>query len=219
MQKKWLQGRVQTYILSIIYMNYRAAKAYIINKLDRELSPKLSYHGKHHTLDVLNIVQELCQKEGVYGKELMLLKTAALYHDAGFTITHIEHEKLGCRIARNSLHRFGYSPADIEKICGMIMATKIPQSPQNRLEEILCDADLDYLGRSDFHEIARTLFWELRAYDILQSEEAWNRVQVNFISAHQFFTPTNKARREARKQAHLQELEKIVASYRKGGSA
>lgn len=213
LQKKCLAGCVQTYILSIPYMNYRAAKAYVINKLDRELSPKLTYHGKHHTLDVLNVVEELCEKEGVSSQDRLLVKTAALYHDAGFTITHIEHEKLGCQIARNSLHRFDYSPEDVEKICGMIMATKIPQSPNTHLEAIICDADLDYLGRSDFQKIARTLFWELKAYDILQSEEAWNRVQVNFIGSHHFFTPTNKARREARKRAHLEELQKVVASY------
>ena len=35
-------------------------------------------------------------------------------------------------------------------------ATKIPQTPLTKLEEIICDADLDYLGREDFFEISRS---------------------------------------------------------------
>ena len=63
----------------------------------------------------------------------------------------------------------------------MIMATKIPQSPRNGLEEIICDADLDYLGRDDFYEIGATLFEELKAYNVLQNEREWNRIQVKFL--------------------------------------
>ena len=59
-----------------------------------------------------------------------------------------------------------------EQICGMIMATKIPQSPKNYLEQILCDADLDYLGRDDFYDIGGTLFKELKTYNVLDTEEA-----------------------------------------------
>lgn len=57
---------------------------------------------------------------------------------------HAGHEFEGCLIARTALPGFGYTGEDI-MICGMIMATKIPQSPTNILEEIICDADLDYL--------------------------------------------------------------------------
>ena len=159
-------------------MNYHAAKAYIINKLARELSPKLTYHGIHHTLDVLAVTEELCYLQSIPPYEQMLLKTAALFHDSGFTVHNKNHEALGCEIARDNLPGFGYSTQEIDRICGMIMATKIPQSPQNLLEATLCDADLDYLGREDFYPIGKTLFHELRTYNVLQTEEAWNRLQV-----------------------------------------
>lgn len=194
-------------------MNYLAAKAYIINRLDRELAPDLYYHGKHHTLDVLGITEKLCEIEGVNTKDRTLLKTAALYHDAGFVITNVEHEKIGCEIVKAHLPWFGYSKESIEAICGMIMATRIPQTPHTPLEEILCDADLDYLGRNDFYTIGRSLFEELKAYNVLQTEEAWNRLQVNFLKAHQFFTATNRKTREPRKQEYLAQLEKIVENY------
>ncbi len=194
-------------------MNYHAAKAFILDKLARELSASLSYHGLHHTLDVLHVTEELCLAESIAPYESMLLKTAALFHDSGFIKSNKDHEQLGCALAREYLPQFDYTPTEIERICGMIMATKIPQSPADFLEAILCDADLDYLGRDDFYDIGSTLFQELKMYQVLQDEEAWNRLQVSFLEKHTFFTPTNIRRRSARKARHLAQLKAIVASY------
>ncbi len=196
-------------------MNYHAAKAFILDKLERELSDQLSYHGLHHTLDVLYTTEELCYFEKVPPYEAMLLKTAALFHDSGFTISNKEHETLGCQVAQRYLPLYDYTELEIERICGMIMATRIPQSPRNFLEKILCDADLDYLGRDDFYAIGATLFEELRRYNVLSTEEAWNNLQVNFLEKHTFFTRTNIRRRTPRKQHYLEELRKIVADYKK----
>lgn len=194
-------------------MNYKGAKHFILDRLERELPPQLTYHGLHHTLDVLAITKELCFLENVTAYETVLLKTAALFHDSGFIISNVEHEKKGCRIAREHLPGFGYSPSEIEQICGMIMATKIPQNPQNELEEIICDADLDYLGREDFYQIGSTLFSELKAYEILDTEQEWNLIQVKFLENHTFFTATNRQRRAPRKADYLDQLRGLVAAY------
>ncbi|MFK8104154.1 MAG: HD domain-containing protein [Saprospiraceae bacterium] len=198
-------------------MDYTATKAFILTKLSTELSDDLFYHGKHHTLDVLNVVQELAEAERLTSTETLLLKTAVLFHDAGFTISYQNHEELGCELVRKHLPSFGYAAAEIQQICGMIMATKIPQSPQNHLEEIICDADLDYLGRDDFKSIGDTLFEELKAKHILEDRTTWDRIQVNFLEAHAFFTETNQARRAPKKQLHLDQLKKIVNGYEKKG--
>lgn len=196
-------------------MNYHAAKAFILDKLERELPNKLTYHGLHHTLDVLYITEELCYVEKVAPHDALLVKTAALFHDSGFTISNVTHEAYGCQIVRENLPRYDYTLAETQQICGMIMATKIPQSPANYLEKILCDADLDYLGRDDFYNIGATLFEELKTFNVLKTEEAWNRLQVSFLEKHHFFTHTNRRRRAPRKQRYLKELKKIVAGYEK----
>ena len=116
-------------------MNYKAAKTFILQKMESELTNKLTYHGIHHTLDVLKITSELCSAENISQKNTTLLKTAALFHDSGFTETYTNHEEKGCEIARINLPKFDYTSEAIEKICGMVMATKIPQSPQNILEQ------------------------------------------------------------------------------------
>lgn len=194
-------------------MDFHAVKAFVLDKLERELAPDLTYHGIHHTLDVLYTTEELCYLEKVPPYEKILLKTAALFHDSGFTIHNKEHERLGCQIASEHLPRYGYTSKEIKRVCSMIMATKIPQDPKNKLEQIICDADLDYLGRDDFYDIGSTLFEELKAYKVLDDQKVWNRIQVNFLQQHSFFTATNRKRRRPKKQQYLEELKEVVAGY------
>lgn len=192
-------------------MDYRAAKDFIVAKLRTELSDKLYYHGLHHTLDVLEVSEDLCNLMDISAYETMLVKTAVLFHDAGFTESSVEHERIGCDIAQALLPQWGYAAHEIARIQGMIMSTKIPQSPQNTLEAIICDADLDYLGRPDFYDIGQTLYQELCAHHVLDSLEVWNQVQVRFLENHEFWTPINRARRTPVKEAYLTALREQVA--------
>ncbi len=191
-------------------MNYKAVKSFILEKLARELLPVYTYHGLHHTLDVLSVTNDLCRSERISAYETLLLKTAALFHDAGFTVSPKEHEATGCNIVREILPNYDYMPDEIERICGMIMATKIPQSPQNLLEQIICDADLDYLGRDDFFPIGNTLFEELKALGILETPLQWNTMQVKFLENHAYHTNTTQFLREARKQTHIAEVKNLI---------
>jgi len=194
-------------------MDYSASKDYILKKLEKELSPDLYYHGLHHTLDVLDTAEFLCKEEKINKHNTILLKTAALFHDAGFLRNNLNHEVLGCDIVRESLPEFGYSKTSIEHICGMIMSTKIPQSPKNKLEEIICDADLDYLGRDDFKKIGDTLFEELKAYHYLKTREEWDAMQIAFLEKHTFFTKSSRTNRQPKKEAHLANLKKKVKKH------
>lgn len=191
-------------------MEYERLYADMMLKLKEGLSPNLYYHGVHHTIDVLAALTHISKNENIGGEQLILLKTAALLHDSGFTETYTNHEEAGCRITRQILPDYGYSAQDIEIICGMIMATKIPQTPDNKLEEIICDADLDYLGRDDFYPISHSLFKELVFRGVLTDENEWNKIQIKFLSHHQYFTATCQNQREANKQQRIEEIKKIV---------
>lgn len=194
-------------------MNYPAAKYFIVKKLNDELSKNLYYHGFHHTIDVLNAAIMIAEFEDIRGEDLTLLKTGALYHDCGFLRTYKNHEEMGCEIARETLPDFDYTPEQIEVVCGLIMATKIPQTPKTFLEQVICDADLDYLGREDFELIAATLYREMRENNLIDNEQDWNRLQVKFLTNHKYFTFLAKRIRENAKQRHLAEIQKIVDSY------
>lgn len=187
-------------------MDHQAAIAQILKRLEDGLPAKLSYHSYAHTLDVLDRVVSLGRAEGGSKEELRLLEVAAAYHDAGFLISNRDHERLGCRMVMKDLPSLGFPPTAIDQIRGMIMATKVPQQAQNQLERIICDADLDYLGRDDFYTIGERLFQELKAYQLLETEEQWNHLQIKFLSNHTYWTATNIALREPEKQKRLAEI-------------
>lgn len=182
----------------------------ILDKLERELPQRLYYHNVKHTVDVVTQVELIGIGEGVSDEELLLLKTAALYHDAGHCVSYDNHEYFSCLIAREMLHDFYYTSNQIEQICDLIMATKLPPKPQNKLQQIICDADLDYLGRSDMIPVANTLFMELKERSKIKSMKDWNKTQIKFISGHQYFTETARNLREVNKQLQIERIKSLI---------
>jgi uncharacterized protein len=184
-------------------MELEKVEKFMLLKLKKELPKSLSYHSIEHTKDVYRAAKKLAKMEKVTGDDLTLLLTATLFHDSGFLWQPYEHEQVSCEIAKKYLPEYDYTPEQIERICGMILATKIPQTAHNKLEELICDADLDYLGRDDFLKIGNWLYKELSMYGILDSEEEWNRLQVRFLQKHNYFTASARKLRQAKKDEHI----------------
>lgn len=187
-------------------MQFQKVKELMVERLSSNLSDKLHYHGVHHTLDVLRVCEARAESELLTESDYTLLCTAAIMHDAGFLNVLKEHEKEGVSIARALLPEFGYGYEDINTIAGMIMATKIPQQPNSKLERIICDADLDYLGRDDFYLIGEKLFLELEELGVVKNEKEWDALQVKFLSGHTYHTKFSVENREPQKQQKLREL-------------
>ncbi len=195
-------------------MNTEKAKTYILDRLKLELNPSLTYHCWGHTLDVLEAATRIAISEKVGSEDLKIIQTAVMFHDAGFLLSYSGHEERSCLLAKQHLPQFDFSREDIQKICSLIMATRIPQTPGNLLEQVICDADLDYLGRDDFETIGDTLYQEFLQFGILKNEEEWNRLQVRFLESHSFFTQTSIELRNAKKAENLNRVKAIVATYK-----
>ncbi len=193
-----------------IEMDYKGAKEYILLRLSKELPAKRTYHCFEHTMDVYSTVMDIAEKEKVEGEDLELLKLAALYHDCGFMMQDHEHEMASCKIMREKLIELGYTEEATKMVYSMVMSTKIPQSPKTLLERIICDADLDYLGRNDFFLIGDTLFEEMKVYGILNTFDEWNELQVKFLEAHSYWTETNIDSRTAKKAENLQRVKDLL---------
>ena len=193
-------------------MDFEKAKETVVSHLEKNLPVDLFYHGIHHTLDVFDAALVIAENEKIdSADDLTLLKTAALLHDSGFTIDASKHEECGCDLARDILPACDYTDSQIDQICGMIMATKIPQQPLNLLECIICDADLDYLGRDDFFKIGDTLYQELKAYNKIQDVLQWNQLQISFLSNHRYHTLFSQGNREIKKQENLKVVQDTVS--------
>lgn len=188
-------------------MDFSGAKTYILRKLRQELPRNLYYHGLHHTWDVYNAAQQIANIEGVTPDERVILYTASLYHDAGFISTYHDNEPIAVELIHQVLPDFGYEPKQIEAIGNIIMSTRLNIDPVTPLEFIMCDADHDYFGRSDYHIIAETLYRELAEYGLAMTDLEWVERQIHFLETkHQFYTESSIAMREKRKEQNLQEL-------------
>jgi adenylate cyclase len=182
----------------------------ILDKLERELPDYLYYHNVKHTVDVVTEVELIGWGEGCSDEEILLLKTAGLFHDSGHTVAYDNHEFYGTELAREMLPKYNYTPEQIDRICSIIMATKLPPQPSDLLENIICDSDLDYLGRSDFIPVSNTLYEELKAQNKIGSLNDWNKIQVRFISGHQYFTETARSLREVNKQLQIERIQSLI---------
>lgn len=202
---------VDLYLYSSI--NYRKAERHIMKVLREGLPSHLHYHGIHHTLDVVSAAERLALMEGITDEQMFILKSAATYHDAGFVEQYAKNEPIGIRMAQEILPKYGYTPEQVEEVAKLIRATIIPHDPHSLLEEIICDSDLDYLGRDDFHEIADTLRLELREAGIVNSDRGWDEMQIKFLNMHKYFTKSAIKMRQAKKEQHIKEIEERLKTH------
>jgi len=179
----------------------------IMKCLKEKLSPRLVYHHWKHTEHVVEMAVFIAQEEHCTEDEILLIKTAALFHDAGFVNPIVDsHEEEGIRFVEKKLPNLGYTKKEIELINGMIRATKIPQQPKNKLECILADADLEYLGTDNFIYIGNKLYQELKHENPSLTIEEWNAIQIKFLQEHVYHTNYCLKNRAEKKAKNLQML-------------
>jgi uncharacterized membrane-anchored protein YitT (DUF2179 family)/predicted metal-dependent HD superfamily phosphohydrolase len=187
-------------------MQYDQLHSFLMQKLETGLPAYLTYHNAAHTSSVIEAVTHIAIAENIGGDDLTLLKTAALIHDAGYLKHHQEHEVLSCELARKFLPDYGYSTLQIDKVCTMILATKLPTTPTDHLGEILCDADLYSLGTDHYSFYAEKLFQEFKKFGDVKTKLEWDLRQVEFLTIHKFYTKTAIHEREGQKHKQLQQL-------------
>ncbi|HVG13515.1 MAG TPA: YitT family protein [Chitinophagaceae bacterium] len=187
-------------------MKYEEVYSFLLAKLKKELPGNLTYHNAEHTMDVIQAVTRLASEEGIPDKEKKLLLTAALFHDSGFLEDYDNHEEVSCKLARTYLPEYDYSQEDIEHICSLVMVTKQDRIPSNIYEEILCDADLYYLGTGQYARNALQLYKELKSVGKISGKSEWKQKQIDFLTTHQYYTATAKKSLAAKSKENLAHL-------------
>jgi len=198
--------------------NFELARLYAEKRLEKELSPHLLYHGIAHTRDeVVPAVETLAAMAAVRDEALLLLLTAAWFHDLGYTETVSGHEAIGAQIANDVLPIFGYTAPQLEVVRGCILATVLPQSPANLIEQIMADADLDVLGRENFIQRNRDLRAEMAYLGREYDDEQWYTGQLDFVETHSYFTEFARSLRDDQKRRNIAELRKLLDSSKGTG--
>ena len=195
----------------LVMKKFRKLKKEVLGVLNSKLPENLYYHGIHHTIDALNVCDLYIEEEKIIEEDAYLLQVGVLMHDIGFAVSVENHEIRGVEMAVILMKKYNFEHVFIERVKELIMATQIPQNPINHLEEIICDVDLDYLGRSDFYTISEQLFRELVAYNYIGDKKAWNMVQIKFLETHKYHTDFAKKNRQPQKEKRIMELKELVS--------
>ena len=193
-------------------MNFAGAKNYIIDHLQEGLPRNLYFHCLEHSIDVLHAANLLNRLEKMNEKDSILIETAAIYHDAGMIRKYMDHEAESAQLAREVLPLFDYTQEEIEQVASLIMVTTMPQFAQTQQEKVICDADLDGLGREDFFITSFQLQLEWKLYCVMDTTLAeWIKYEIDFLENHRYFTPSAIRLKNEQKKKNLQTFKDLLA--------
>ncbi len=189
-----------------------SVEEYIRKFFEQHISVKYAYHNLQHTINVVNAAKEICILEEVAAEDRELLEIAAWFHDTGYDQGAEGHEQRGAAYATAFLKTNGYPLAAIMTIQNCILATKYPQAPTTLFEKILCDADLNHLGKENYWARCGKVREELALVkELVMSEEEWIDFELQFMQNHEFQTTVGRALYEKNKQKHIKQLVKQKA--------
>ncbi len=206
-----VKGKVKPIEIKEIQYNrpefqYELAYEKIEQFLLLNLPQQYTYHTIEHIRDVVIQSERIAKKEKIEKSVIQDIKLAAWLHDVGYIWEPQRHEARGAEYATAILNEMKFPKSKISLITGMIMATKIPQSPKNHYEQIICDADLDYLGRADYDTNSNNLLQEIELVKKLTPKE-WLQIQEKFLKAHIYFTTTSQKLRNQNKNKVLNKIQ------------
>lgn len=186
----------------------RQAQTHVTTLLSEKLPPWAVYHNLLHTEQVVDAAQEIGEGIRLAKSEMEIVLLAALFHDVAYVDGVEGHEERAAALATEFLNSKNYSPQRTELVAGCIRATKMPQSPKNSLEEVVCDADLSHIGKKRFFERSDLLRMETEMHTgVTMSDVDWLQKNIEFASSGTFFTLYARDEWSGRRRKNLVELQ------------
>jgi len=192
-------------------MNYKAlleqVAQYVTSMFGGHADSGLPYHNKAHTQFVVDSTIQIANHYQLSDSDFFVVVTAAWFHDTGYLKTRDHHERESVKVADNYLRKQDVDQETIARINQCIMATEMPQKPQNLLEEIICDADMFHFGSDNFSEKYKSLRKEIESATKTEiSKEKWRLQTVEFMEQHHYFTDYSNVLLNDRKKQNLDKL-------------
>ncbi|MBK8489442.1 MAG: HD family phosphohydrolase [Saprospirales bacterium] len=188
------------------------AEQHVRSFFEKHISPDYVFHNFPHSETVAESVREIgigCQ---LSERELTILQLAAWFHDLGYDKGPANHEERSVHYATEFLSGHPFPEEDLQKVISCIYATKVPQHPDNLLEEIICDADMSHLGKESYWDRCGRIRQELLVtQQMIMSEQEWVDFELNFMLQHRYHTPVATELYNDRKQKHIRQLYKLKA--------
>ena len=191
----------------------RNLKEKINDNFDKLLDSKYLYHNLHHTERVIKSAIKIGSDYDLNDSEWKVLLTACLLHDYGFIKSHVDHEEIGAELSESILKDYGYSNKEISSVQSLILITKAIAIPNNDLEAIIRDSDLEYLGSNDFEYISEKLKEEWLLCGVVSSESEFYQLQLDFLINHQFHTEFMRKNGKKLKEKNLRYAHEMMKSH------
>lgn len=199
--------------LQLQFIRLNDLEELMFSMLEERLPSNLYFHNLKHTIDVYAQVELIGREEALSEEDILLLRTAALFHDAGLTVDYETYKEMGVKLLRDILPHYNYTSSQIERIAGLIRSTSMPLTTDDKLAQVFCDADFDYLGRSDYFQETENLYREMTEQGMAGTRKEWIDRQVMLMEQHQYYTETARTLRGEMKRAHLQQLLRMQSDY------
>lgn len=186
-----------------------AAEAHVSAFFEANIRPEYFFHDLNHTRYTFGAVGRLAEAANLDPESREIVQLAAWFHDTGYSEGPVDHEQRSCENARQFLAAQNYPEGKTNRIVGCIMATKLPQTPRNLSEELLCDADLSHLGNEYYWERCGKLRQELLVtQNVIRSDDEWLDYELDFMTSHQYHTEVANRSYGKQKQKHIRQLRK-----------
>ncbi len=189
---------------------------YVTRYTQEHFSEDIFYHNINHVKEVVKAAEEIGKAVGLTDEELEVVMIAAWFHDIGFYKGQEGHEKKSVKIAEEFLLKNDYSREKTDQVRSCILATKVPQNPGNKLDKVLCDADLYHLGSSRFIEKSRELWDESKAKDTGLEFYEWLKSSRDFLKTHHYHTSYARKILGPKKAENLRQLEEKIVRIERG---
>jgi len=192
----------------------RKSRNYVEAFLKENLSKGIYYHDLEHTQEVVKATREIGVASDLSEEELDTVLIAAWFHDTGYYKGMEDHEKISKEVAEEFLRNEGVDERKIEDVSGCILATRIPQHPNNLMEEVLCDADLSHVSTKEFFKKSELLRKEFSLIfpDEIQLDE-WFKNSIKFLKKHNFFTEYAQENLLPAKKENLKKLKVLYKDF------
>ncbi|MBL1212597.1 MAG: hypothetical protein HND52_04445 [Ignavibacteriae bacterium] len=190
------------------------AEHHVKNLFLEKSPPENIYHDLNHTVKVVEASKIIGEASNLSESEMEIALVAAWFHDVGYFNKIEEHEKESIRYAEEFLNQVEVDADFKEKVSSCILATKMPQNPKSKIEEVVCDADLHHLGDEDFFKKNELLRTEVEQKNgEFFSNRKWVKNNISFFLNHTFYTNYARKNFEEQKNRHLTKLQKQYRKY------
>ncbi len=195
------------------------AQDYVSDLFQSKINKSIRFHTLQHTREVVMACEKMAEYYHLNDDDRFALALGAWFHDTGYTAGQAKgHESVSIQLASDFMKACQLDQQVIDKVTGCINATRIPQSPANLVEQIICDADLFHLGTEDFKEKNKLLREELNGFGGYNlSKKDWRKINIDFMEKHRYFTSYGIQHLQPLKEVYLSELRARMNGENKPG--